>query len=146
MKNMELLTKFRFKVDWRGVKMSFSEVSGLHLETEVIEYRSGDTPGNTKIKKPGLRKYSNITLKRGMFADDNEYYNWWTATAGMEEYKSDVTIKLLDESGDPVVVWSVARAWPVKVDYPDLKADANEIAIESIELAHEGLTVDPLHD
>ena len=138
---MELLTKFRFEVDWGGTKIGFSEVSGLNVETEVIEYRNGVTPGDTKVKQAGLKKYSNITVKRGMFEDDNEYYNWWKETFE-KEYKRDITIKLLNESGEPVVSWSVSQAWPVKIDTTDLKADGNEIAIESMELAHEGLVMD----
>ena len=138
---MELLTKFRFEVDWGGTKIGFSEVSGLNVETEVIEYRSGVTPGDTKIKKAGLKKYGNITLKRGMFENDNEYYDWWKDTFE-KDYKRDITIKLLNESGSPVVSWSISQAWPVKVDITDLKADGNEVAVESIELAHEGLLMD----
>ena len=138
---MELLTKFRFEVDWGGTKIGFSEVSGLNVETEVIEYRSGVTPGDTKTKQAGLKKYSNITLKRGMFEDDNEYFNWWKETFE-KEYKRDITIKLLNESGEPVVSWSVSQAWPVKIDATDLKADGNEVAIESMELVHEGLLMD----
>ena len=138
---MELLTKFRFEVNWAGTKIGFSEVSGLNVETEVIEYRDGKTPGDTKIKQAGLKKYGNVTLKRGMFEDDNDYFNWWKKTFETN-YKSDVTIKLLNESGDPAVTWILDQAWPVKVDSTDLKADGNEVAIESIELAHEGLTME----
>ncbi len=138
---MELLTKFKFEVDWNGTKIGFSEVSGLTVETEMIEYRDGVTPGDTKVKKAGLKKYSNVTLKRGMFANDNEYFEWWKQTFETE-YKRPVTIKLLNEAGEPVVSWSLAEVWPVKMDSTDLKADGNEVAIESIELAHEGLTVD----
>ncbi len=138
---MELLTKFRFEVDWGGTKIGFSEVSGLNVETEVIEYRNGVTPGDTKVKQAGLKKYGNISLKRGMFENDNEYFNWWRETF-REEYKRDITIKLLNESGSPVVSWSVSQAWPVKIDATDLKADGNEVAIESMELAHEGLLMD----
>ncbi|MEM9686593.1 MAG: phage tail protein [Bacteroidota bacterium] len=138
---MELLTKFRFEVDWGGTKIGFSEVSGLNVETEVIEYRNGVTPGDTKIKKAGLKKYANITMKRGMFESDNEYFNWWKETFE-REYKRDITIKLLNESGDPVVSWSVSQAWPVKIDATDLKADGNEVAVESMELAHEGIVMD----
>jgi len=138
---MELLTKFRFEVNWGGTKMGFTEVTGLHAETEVIEYRTGNTPGDTKMKKAGLKKYSNIVLKRGMLEKDKEFFAWWKQTFEAK-YKRDITIKLLNESGVPVVHWSVAQAWPIKVDSPDLKADGNEIAIESIELAHEGLLMD----
>ncbi len=120
--------------------MSFSEVSGLNMETEVIEYRSGDTPGDTKLKLAGMKKYGNVTLKRGMFRSDNEYYDWWKETA-QRDYRRDVVIKLLNEESVPVVSWTLSKAWPVKIDATDLKADGNEVAIESIELAHEGFSM-----
>ncbi len=142
------LPKFHFLVDWGGTQIGFTEVSGLDVETEVIEYRHGASPEYHKTKQPGMTKYSNITLKRGTFKSDNEYYDWWNETKLFEEgnspgsvYRRDITIKLLDENHEPVVVWKVKKAWPTKVQSTDLKADGNEIAIESIELVHEGLVV-----
>ena len=142
------LPKFHFQVDWGGTLIGFTEVSGLDVETEVIEYRNGASPEYHKTKQPGMTKYSNITLKRGTFKSDNEYYNWWKETKLFEEgnstgsiYRRDLTIKLLDENHEPVVVWKVKRAWPSKIQSTDLKADGNEIAIETMELVHEGLVV-----
>lgn len=142
------LPKFHFQVDWGGTQIGFTEVSGLDVETEVIEYRHGASPEYHKTKQPGMTKFSNITLKRGTFKSDNEYYDWWKETKLFEEgnatgsiYRRDITIKLLDENHQPVVVWKVKRAWPTKVQSTDLKADGNEIAIESIELVHEGLVI-----
>ena len=142
------LPKFHFQVDWGGTQIGFTEVSGLDVETEVIEYRHGASPEYHKTKQPGMTKFSNITLKRGTFKSDNEYYDWWKETKLFEEgnatgsvYRRDITIKLLDENHQPVVVWKVKRAWPTKVQSTDLKADGNEIAIESVELVHEGLVI-----
>lgn len=142
------LPKFHFQVEWGGTKIGFTEVSGLDFETEVIEYRHGASPEYIKTKQPGMRKYSNITLKRGTFQSDNEYYEWWNQTSFFQEgnstgsrYRRDLTISLLNENHEPIVVWKVKNAWPVKVQSTDLKADGNEVAIESMELAHEGLTV-----
>lgn len=142
------LPKFHFQVDWGGTIIGFTEVSGLDVETEVIEYRQGASQEYHKTKQPGLTKYSNITLKRGTFKSDNEFYAWWDQTKLFEEgndsgsaYRRDITIKLLNESHEPIVVWKVKRAWPTKVQPTDLKADGNEVAIESIELVHEGLVV-----
>ena len=70
------LSKFHFSVDWGGTKIGFTEVSGLDVETEVIEYRQGASPEYSKIKMPGMQKFSNITMKRGTFKSDNEYYAW----------------------------------------------------------------------
>ena len=135
------LSKFHFQVEWGGTKIGFTEVSGLDAETEVIEYRQGASPEYSKIKMPGLQKYSNITLKRGTFKSDNEYFEWWNSVKLNTIMRRDLTISLLNENHEPVVVWKVRNAWPTKVQSTDLKADGNEVAIESMEIVHEGLTV-----
>ena len=88
-----------------------------------------------------MQKFANITLKRGTFKGDNDFYNWWNTVALNTIERRDVTISLLNENHEPVVVWKINNAWPVKVQSTDLKADGNEVAIETIELAHEGLTI-----
>lgn len=135
------IPKFHFQVEWGGAKIGFTEVTGLEVSTEVIEYRDGVSKEYHKIKMPGMQKFSNITMKRGTFKGDNDYYNWWNTVALNTIERRDVTISLLNESHEPVVVWKVKNAWPVKVQSTDLKADGNEVAIETIELAHEGLTI-----
>jgi len=135
------LVKFHFQVDWGGTKIGFTEVSGLDVETEVVEYRQGASKEYSKIKMPGMQKFSNITLKRGTFATDNEYFQWWNTVKLNTIERRDVTIKLLNEEHNPVVTWKVKNAWPTKIQSTDLKADGNEVAIESMELVHEGLTI-----
>lgn len=135
------LSKFHFSVEWGGTTIGFTEVSGLDVETEVIEYRQGASPEYSKIKMPGMQKFSNITLKRGTFRSDNEYYEWWNSIQLNQVLRRDITISLLDETHSPVVVWKVRNSWPTKITSTDLKADGNEVAIESIELAHEGLSI-----
>ncbi|PXY39324.1 phage tail protein [Flavobacterium cheongpyeongense] len=135
------LPKFHFSVDWKGTKIGFTEVSGLDVETEVVEYRQGASPEYSKIKMPGMQKFSNITLKRGTFASDNEYYAWWNTVKLNTIERRDITIKLLNEDHQPVIIWKVKNAWPTKIQSTDLKADGNEVAIESMELAHEGLSI-----
>ena len=135
------ISKFHFQVEWGGAKIGFTEVTGLEVSTEVIEYRDGASKEYHKIKMPGMQKFSNITLKRGTFKGDNDYYNWWNTVALNTIERRDVTISLLNEAHEPVVVWKIKNAWPVKVQSTDLKADGNEVAIETIELAHEGLTI-----
>lgn len=135
------ISKFHFQVEWGGAKIGFTEVTGLEVSTEVIEYRDGASPEYHKIKMPGMQKFSNITLKRGTFKGDNDFYNWWNTVALNTIERRDVIISLLNENHEPVVVWKVKNVWPVKVQSTDLKADGNEVAIETIELAHEGLTI-----
>ncbi len=140
-------TKFRFRINVHGFTAGFSEVSGFDASTDVIEYRAGSDKNNSTIKLSGLTKYSNITLKWGM-TEDMELYNWFTASVGGEAAvngteieREDLTIELLGEDGETVrAQWQVRQAWPCKYVAPDFNANASEIAFESIELAHEGLT------
>ena len=135
------IPKFHFQVEWGGAKIGFTEVTGLEVSTDVIEYRDGSSLEYHKVKMPGMQKFSNVTMKRGTFAGDNDFYNWWNTVALNTIERRDVIISLLNEKHEPVVVWKIKNAWPVKVQSTDLKADGNEVAIESIELAHEGLTM-----
>ena len=137
------LPKFHFVVEWGGSKAGFTEVSGLDVETEAIEYRDGASPEFSKRKQPGLKKYANISLKRGTFASDNELFDWWKSTALLQTVeRRDITISLLNEDHEAVMVWKVLNAWPTKITSPDLKASGNETAIETLELAHEGVSID----
>ena len=136
------LPKFHFQVEWGGSKIGFTEVSGLDVEREVIEYRDGSSKEYSKLKMPGLTKFSNITLKRGSFEKDNDFYDWWNSVKLETVDRRDITISLLNEDHEPVITWKVKNAWPSKVTPTYLKADDNSIAIETIELIHEGLTID----
>jgi phage tail-like protein len=136
------LSKFHFKVDWGGTSIGFTEVSGLTVETEMIEYRHGASPEYHKTRMPGMQKLSNITLKRGTFQSDNDFYKWWNTVSLNQIERRDITITLLNEKHEPVVTWKVKSAWPIKVQATDLKSDANEVAIETMELVHEGMTIE----
>jgi phage tail-like protein len=139
------LPKFHFQVSWGKTRMGFTEVTGLDFETEVIEYREGNSVKYNKLKQPGLTKYSNVTLKRGTFLGDFDYFELWKNTYYFQEvngkYRTNVIIQLMDEQHNPIITWSLSNAWPTKIQATDLKADANEVAIESMELVHEGLTI-----
>ncbi|KOH45704.1 phage tail protein [Sunxiuqinia dokdonensis] len=136
------IPKFHFQVEWAGTKLGFSEVSGLDVETEVIEYRDGSMPEYSKLKMPGMQKFSNITLKRGVFQKDNEFFEWWNTVKLNTIERRDIIISLLNEEHAPVLTWKIKNAWPVKVQSTDLKSDGNEVAIETLELAHEGLSME----
>jgi len=133
------LPVFHFRVEWGGKNIGFSEASGLTQEVQIIEYRDGSSPDYSTIKMPGLRKYSNITLKRGISKGDNEFFGWMNTVKLNTIERRDLTISLLNENHEPVMVWKAHNAFPVKVEGPGLKASGNEVAVESIELAHEGL-------
>jgi len=135
------LPKFHFQVEWGGSRIGFSEVTGLDTQVEAIEYREGSSPTFSKIKMPGLAKFSNITLKRGTFEGDKEFYLWMRTINMNKVERRNLTLSLLNEEHEPVLTWRVINAFPVKVQASDLKADGNEVAIETLELAHEGLDV-----
>ena len=135
------IPKFHFQVEWGGTKIGFTEVSGLDITSEIIEYRDGASPEYSKVKMPGQRKFSNITLKRGSFTADNEFYAWFNTVNLNQIERRPLTISLLNENHEPVIVWKVKNAWPTKITPTDLKADGNEVALETLELAHEGLTI-----
>jgi len=135
------LPKFHFQMEWGGTKIGFTEISGMESEIEPIEYRDGASPEYSKIKMPGMQKYSNITCKRGTFKSDNEFYDWMNTVKLNTISRRDITISLLNEEHEPVVTWKVKNAWPMKVTSTDLKADGNETAIETMEIVHEGLTI-----
>jgi len=136
------LPVFHFQVDWGGTRMGFSEVSGLDIEVQPIEYREGNSPEYSTMKMPGLKKYGNITLKRGIMPADNEFFDWLNTVGLNQVERRDITISLLNEDHEPVMTWKAQDAWVTKLDGPVLNATANEVAIESLEIAHEGLTVE----
>lgn len=136
------LPKFYFQVKWDTEEMSFQEVSGLDIEAQPIEYRQGDSPEFSTVKMPGLKKSGNVTMKKGVYTDDNKFWDWFSQIKMNTIARVPVTISLLDEEGAPTMVWTLANAWPTKITGTDLKSDGNEVAIETIEIAHEGLTIE----
>lgn len=136
------LPVFHYKVSWNNQDIGFSDVSGLTQEISPIEYRDGLMPATTvSLKRPGLIKVNNISLKRGIVEKNNDLFNWFNNNGSANVERRDITIALLNDEGNPVMVWTVSQAWPVKCEGPGLKATGNEIAIESIELVHEGIKV-----
>lgn len=135
------LPKFHFQVKWDAEVMSFQEVSGLDIEAQPIEYRHGDSPEFSTIKMPGIKKSGNVTMKKGVFKSDNKFWDWFNQIKMNTIKRVPVTISLLDETGAPTMVWTLANAWPTKLTATDLKSDGNEVSIESIEITHEGITI-----
>jgi len=135
------LPKFHFQVKWDSEVMSFQEVSGLDMEAQAIEYRNGDSKEFSTIKMPGIKKFGNVTMKKGVFKSDNKFWDWFNEIKMNTITRKPVTISLLDEEGNATMVWTLANAWPTKITGTDLKSDGNEVAIETIEIAHEDLTI-----
>ncbi len=129
---------YNFTVDiGGGAELGFAEAELPAGELEVIEYREGADRRNAVRKLPGLAKYPNVTLKRGV-TGRLEVYEWWNAGRNGTVDRRTVVITLLDEAREPVQRWALRNAWPVRLEWSRLDGKGNEIAIETLELAHEG--------
>lgn len=130
---------FNFEVEIEGIaSIAFREVSGLEGSVDVIEYREGADRALTVRKLPGLVRYANVTLRRGI-SDSQDLWNWWNAVASGNTDRRPVVILLLDRAGNQVRRWVLREAWPVRYQVSVLDAEQGQVAIESLELAHEGI-------
>ncbi len=137
------LPSFYFKVSISNVgDISCSEISGLEVEYDVIEYRAGDSQIFTKTKMPGLLKTNEITLKKGIFKDDKAMWDWINKIKLNTIQRESATVSLMDESGSVAKTWKIANVWPKKFTIEGFKADSNTPAFESLILVHEGVTVE----
>lgn len=130
---------YNFRVEIDGItRAGFREVSGLDVTTDAADYREG-TDSPTPRKLPGLVKYSNITLKWGI-SDDNELWDWRNSVIEGKPQRKNGSIVLLDIAGTEVRRWNFREAWPSKWTGPSFNATSNEVAIETLEIIHEGVT------
>lgn len=126
--------------DGKAVSGSFTEVSGLEVSIDFIEYRNG-SEDITPRKIPGLKKFTNITLKKGI-TGDLEFWNWIVEAMKGSVIRTEGSIVLLDENQQEVMRWNFKRGWPCKWTGPGLNATNGEIALETLEICHEGLAID----
>ncbi|WP_452227529.1 phage tail protein [Lacinutrix cladophorae] len=137
------MPKFRFEVDLgtelQGV--AFQEVSGMDVENQIIEYRHSNSKLFSTEKMPGIVKYGNITMKRGVFVNDNTFWKWHAEISMNTIKRRTVFIKLLNEKSEVSMQWELNNAWPTKITSTDLKSDGSEVAIDALEIAYEQLTI-----
>jgi len=126
--------------DGTAVKGSFAECSGLEASMDPIEYRNGSEDFTVR-KIPGLKKFANIVLKRGIIGDLT-LWNWILEGLDGSVHRTDGAIVLLDEAKQEVMRWKFKRGWPSKYTVAGFNAKNNEIAMETLEIAHEGLSID----
>jgi phage tail-like protein len=134
------LRNFRFRVEIGGIAVAgFSEVVIGPTTTEAIDYREGTDPPHVR-KLSGLTKFANITLKRGL-TDSLDLYHWYKQViAGqLATSRRQVAIVIADEAGADHSRFVVSEAWPVKYEPSELNAKGNEVIIETLELANEGI-------
>jgi phage tail-like protein len=129
---------FNFLVEIDGItRAAFHECSGFDSTIDITEHREGGE--NTTVRKlPGLTKYSNIVLKWGV-TDDRQLYDWHRQAVNGNVQRRGGSIILLDRHGEEKMRWNFRDAWPTKWDGPDFNAEGNDVAIETLELAHEGI-------
>jgi len=133
---------FNFQLEIDGVPLgAFSECSGLTAEGDAVDYREGTDLQHNVRKLVGLRKYSNLTLKRG-YTQDKSLWQWFGNIVNGIPDRRNVTIVLMNEQRQPVLRWHAENAWINKIEGPSMKASGNEVAMESVELIHEGLTIE----
>jgi phage tail-like protein len=129
---------FNFLVEIDGItRAAFSEASGFDSTIDVIEHREGGD-NLTPRKLPGMTKHSNIVLKWGV-TDDAQLYKWHLDAVKGKVQRRNGSIVLLDRQGQEQIRWNFRNAWPSKWDGPDFNAEGNDVAIETLELAHEGV-------
>jgi phage tail-like protein len=133
---------FNFRVEIDNLTVgSFSECSGLSSDGDAVDYREGtDIPLNVR-KLVGLRKYANVVLKRG-YTQNRELWDWYTNIVNGIADRRNGTIILMDEERNDVMRWNIENAWINKIEGPTFKANGNEVAMESVELVHEGLSLE----
>lgn len=136
------LVGFHYAVEIQGMVTGyFTECAGLGSEHEVIENKVVDTNGNEVMQKiPGRLKWEDITLKRGI-THNMDIWDWrkLVEDGDVSSARSNGSIVMFDQELNEVARWNFERAWPVKVSGPSVKADSNEIGIEELSIAHEGL-------
>ena len=138
---LDPFVNFNFLVESGGIiAAGFSEITGMNGEVQAVEYREGRDPNSNTRKLPGLSKYGNVTFKKGVVIEQ-DFFKWFKSGVDGDVIRMDLSILLLDEQRQEKVRYNLTSAWPVKFTAPDMKAAANEIAVQSLELAHEGLRI-----
>ncbi len=136
-----VISRYHFSVEWGGTRIGFMEVSGLDIEIEAVSFREGSSKEDSFQKIPGLRKYTDITLKREISKGDNQFFDWINTKKISTIERRDITITLLDEEHKPVVVWKVKNTFPVHYYGPVLLSNDGGLAMETLVLTHEGISV-----
>lgn len=132
-------TRFLLEIDGIGVA-GFNQATIPENSTEATEYREGDDPPTVR-KLWSLNSFGDLTLQRGAAENSTELFEWrqLVEQGNVDDARRTIAIVLLDEEGEPGARWEFRNAWPRQYDAPDLDATGNEVAIESLEIVHEGM-------
>lgn len=133
---------YSFRVEIDGItRAGFRDCSGLEASQEANTYREGTDRGATMRKIPGLITYGDITLSRGI-TSDSELWAWRAKVMSGETDRRNLSIVLMNDKGEDAIRWNVRNCWPTRWAGPSLDATSDEVAIEELELTHEGFEVD----
>lgn len=135
------LPVFHFEVKIGDEEWYFSEVSGLKTKVNILTYRHGKSKQFAPYKMPGMKEETDVVLRKGMFSGDTKIFDWFQQNRMNKGERKTVTISLLNERHKAEIVWTLTNAFPIEIESPTLKADGNEVAIESMTLAHEELEI-----
>lgn len=132
---------FNFSVTlFDGVSARFQEVAGMDSGSSAAEYRPGRSPAFFPVKRPGLGKVGKVTLRRGVFANDARFQDWYDRIRMGTLARGAVVITLLDAAAVPEMTWTLNNARPTRITGADLKSEGSEVAVDSIEIAYETVT------
>jgi len=146
-KNTYPLPVYNYRVEIDGNALGFSEVSGLTMQTETTTYKespiAGGAPGPKVMHMPSQSMPAHVTLKRGVVPTGSvtTLYDWFNARQTNQIDKKDVVIRLCDESGNPVISWTIVNAFPTKLDAPTFDAGSDDVALETMELMGDNITL-----
>lgn len=137
------LPKFYFAVRFlsQNIEASFQEISGADVDSDIIEYRHSESELFSTVKIPGIQKAQNVILKNGIFKKV-DFQNWSKAIKDNVITRETVIIKLFDETNTPIMTWTLSNVWPTKITTTDFNDNINDIAVETLELSHEGITIE----
>lgn len=136
------INAYHFTAEWGGSRIEFSEISGLDIEIDVINYRTGNSPEEQEIKIPGITRFPNVTFKRSIRKGDKEFFSWISTKRFGQVERRNIRISLLNENHEPIFVWLLKNCFPVKYTGPVLLSNDSEVAVESLTVAHEGFYIE----
>jgi phage tail-like protein len=142
------LPVYNYRVEIAGEAVAFSEVSGLNIAFETTTYKespvAGGAPGPRVMRMPAQATPASVTLKKGLVRGSSlkVFFNWINSIQINQVEKKDIYVRLCDEKGDAVISWKVINAFPTKLDAPTFDANSNDVAIESMELMGDGVSIE----
>ena len=142
MAQTKIINRYHFLAEWGGNRVEFLEISGLDISVDVVTMRNGSSPENSEMKIPGITKFHEVILKRNIVQGDNQFFEWIKTNSFGSVERRNVTIHLLDNQHQPLMIWKLRNAFPAKYIGPVLISNDSNLATESLVLAHDGFDIE----